>query len=116
MLTGMFGGSIYNWFVTEDIDEFENCLIRWVSWVKTTYENKPVLFFNKSNLIVKGRIESKLNQYLYEVKLHKISVEFLCMNGEMCILTKVIRNDSEKSTTLYELPESWDGTTPWYGC
>lgn len=95
-------------------NKFEDNLIYWTQEVKKHFP-KSVLLFDKNRLMVGETTNLEDDMRVYRVKLRRFTIEYICINGDMCIMKKVIRTDSEKKAEiLYELPDRWSVTYLWY--
>ena len=109
-LKGMFMMEVSDRFFNTNAIKFENNLIEWVN---NMVPNK-VLLFEKSSLTV-GKTTKKLgSKFLYKVELPRIRLEYVCINGDACVLTKIIQKGGKTEKIIYEFPDSWAGTAPWY--
>lgn len=108
-LKGMFSMEIFNGFSEKNIAKLEDELIR---WTRKQVPNK-VLFFDRKILKTGETSNVDGNDFVYQVKLQRLSMEYICINADMCILLKVTRNDGENNRIIYKIPNSWSGTSPW---
>lgn len=109
-LQGMFTMEFFKGFSEEDTTKFEDNMIR---WIRKRVPN-PMLFFEKSQLKVGEPINVDGNGSVYQVKLPRLCLEYICINADMCILLKVTRIDGENNRVIYKIPNSWGGMSPWY--
>lgn len=109
-LKGMFMMEVSNRFFDTDATKFENNLIKWVN---NMVSNK-VLLFEKSSLTVGKTTKEPGSGFFYQVELPRIRLQYLCINGDACILTKIIQKGGKTEKVIYEFPDSWAGTAPWY--
>lgn len=96
-----------------DTKRFEDEMIYWTQEVQQYYQNS-VRIFDKSNIFVGETTRVEGENYIYCVKLPRLSIEYLCITGNMCILLKVTRTDGENYEILYEIHDTWEGTHLWY--
>ena len=97
----------------QDVVRFENTIIQWTRTVKTHF-SKSVKLFDRNRILVGETIPVDVNKGIYQLRLSQISIEYICITGTMCILSKVTQNDGNKNKILYEIPNSWDDTNIWY--
>lgn len=109
-LQGMFTMEFFKGFSETDETKFEDNMIR---WIRKRVPN-PVLYFEKSQLKVGETINVDDNGFIYQVKLPRLYMEYICIHSDMCILLKVTRTDGENNRVIYKIPKSWGGTSPWY--
>ncbi len=107
-MKGMYSMEWYIWFSEKDQYKFEDRLCRWAK----QRGKRAVMIFDRDSLVVGTTMKVGENNYL--VKLPNSSIEYICITGNMCILRKIIRKDGESEALLYEMPDHWDGTTPWH--
>ena len=86
--------------------QFQNMLIEWTEAQKK-YCHNSVMLFDKNSLRVGEAINIDGDEHTYQVKLSQLTIEYICVNTNMCILTKVISTNTETEEILYEPPESW---------
>lgn len=81
--------------------------------IKEIANNNPnsVMLFDKDNLLVGETTKNDSDNHSYCVKLSKFTIEYICISGKMCILTRI----REKEAILYEVPQSWSESYIYYG-
>lgn len=109
-MKGMYSMEWYQWLSETDQEKFEDRLIRWTK----ECGKMAFMIFDKSILTVGMTMRIESIDSFYLVKLPRITVEYICINGDMCILRRVILKGENSEEVLYKIPDSWDGTTPWY--
>ena len=108
-LKGMFSLEMFNGFSETNITRLEDELIR---WTRKQVPNK-VLFFEREALKLGETSNVDGSDFIYQVKLPRLCMEYICINAGMCILLKVTRTDGENNRIIYKIPNSWSGTSPW---
>ena len=109
-LQGMFTMEFFKGFSETNETMFEDNMIR---WIRKRVPN-PILYFERNQLKVGETINLDENGFMYQVKLTRLCLEYICINADMCILLKVTRIDGEKPRAIYKIPNSWGGTSPWH--
>lgn len=110
MATGMYSMEWYKWISEKDVERFQRWLIQW----SKECGKGAVFLFDKSSLGVNTAYKIEGVDSFHVIKLPRILVEYICITGEMCILRRVILTDSEPEKVIYKIPDSWNGTSPWY--
>lgn len=86
--------------------QFQDMLVGWTQERKK-YCHNSVMLFDKNTLWVGEASNIDSDKHAYRVKLSQLTIEYICINTNMCILTKVVSTNNEKEEVLYEAPESW---------
>ena len=76
---------------------------------------KSMLIFDRQSLLVGGEptLESEETKTLYKVVLPNITLMYMCINGSMCIMYKILENKTQ--SVIYNMPQHWEGTELWIG-
>lgn len=109
-MKGMYCTEWYPWLSEQNPSEFEERLIKWAKRTKGT----DVMLFDQDTIVVGKATEVDGWENIYRIELTRIIIEYICLNGNMCVLRKVFWKDQEKGEPLYELPNSWAGSIPHY--
>lgn len=109
-MQGMFSMEFFNGFSEKDETKFEDNMLR---WIRKRLPN-PILYFEKNQIKVGETVSVDGNNFIYQVKLPRLFLEYICVNANMCILLKVTRTDGENDRVIYKIPNSWGGQTPWH--
>ena len=96
-----------------DTKRFEDEMIYWTQEVQKYYKNS-VRIFDKNNILVGETTKVDGQKHIYRVKLPRLSIEYLCITGNMSVLLKVTRANGENEELLYEIYDTWEGTHLWY--
>ena len=107
----MYVNSEYTHFSLIDVTRFEKWLYKWCT--TECIHGRSMIVFDRERLLVEGKrtTEVKDNQVFHYLALPNISLEYICVNKSMCILTKVWENKT--LSVLYNVPKSWHNVEVW---
>ena len=102
----------YTSFSITDVPRFERWLKKWCE--HAGIHGRSVLVFNKEDLRVEGNhyrvVEN--GQICYRNSLPNITLEYIIISGNMCVLTKVW--ETKTLSALYRIPTSWHNVEMWH--
>lgn len=108
-MEGMYNISWFDDFDTRDVEKFQDDLTRWADKNGT----KAVMVFDKRSLGDIFKSEADDSCSIHRIFLHKITLDFICINGNMCILRTIYKTHGNQEI-IYKVPKNWEGATLWY--
>ena len=102
-------------FSIADVPRFERWMKKWCEHVSSIHgRSMSMLVFNKEDLRTEGKHYEQVhnNQVFHYHVLPSITLEYITINGSMCILTKVYETVTESA--LYRIPENWHNVEMWH--
>ena len=109
-MKGMYCTEWYPWLSEQNAAKFEERFIHWAKRTKGT----DVMFFDQNTIVIGKATEVDSGKNIYRIELTQIIVEYILLNGNMCVLRKVFLKDKKEEEPLYEIPKCWNGVIPWY--
>ena len=108
----MYTRAEYTSFSIADVPRFERWMKKWCE--HECIHGRSIIVFNKEDLLAKGTEyeEVKNNQVFYYNVLPNITLEYIIINGSMCVLTKVW--ETKTLSALYKIPENWHNVEMWH--
>ena len=107
----MYIGDEYTQFSLTDVRRFERWLCKWCSQECT--HGRSMIVFDNDTLKVEGTrtIEVIENQVFHHLILPNITLRYIFISQNMCVLTKVWENIT--LSVLYNIPERWHNVEVW---
>lgn len=109
-MKGMYCTEWITWLTEPDSKKIEE---RFIKWAKRS-NGKDVMLFDRSSIGVGATIKVLTEPSVYQIKLEQIVLEYTCINGDMCILRKVLFQKQGEAEILYQIPNRWDGVVPYF--
>ena len=107
----MYINGEYTQFSLTDVHRFERWMLKWCTKVCT--HGRSMIVFDYNSLKVEGKhtIEVKDNQAFHHYVLPNITMEFIFISKNMCVMTKIW--ETKTLSALYRIPESWHNVEVW---
>ena len=107
----MYLNSEYTHFSLTDVSRFERWMYKWCTQV--CIHGRSMIVFDYNALMVNGEhaVEVKDNQVFHHYILPNLTLQFIFISKEMCVLTKVLENKT--SNALYTIPDRWYNVELW---
>lgn len=102
----------YKSFSLTDVSRFERWMCKWCK--KECIHGRSMIVFDLESLVVEGKhtTEVKDAQTFHYHILPNITLEYIILNKNMCVLTKVWENKT--LDVLYRIPEKWYNVEVWH--
>ena len=107
----MYINGEYTHFSLTDVNRFERWLNNWCTQECT--HGKSMLVFDYTQLKVEGKhsIEVRDNQVFHHYVLPNITLEFIFISKNMCVMTSIW--ETKTLSALYRIPDSWRNVGVW---
>ena len=97
----------------ENAKKFEEQMYMWAQYVGRL-QYKAVKVFDRNRLLVGETTRANDAGNVYSVKISQLTIEYICISGDMCVFTKVSEVKDGVENVIYEIPDSWEGAHLWH--